>query len=944
MTDDSRATNPSGASLLDRSTAHPGSIDKSIFEKKSNRSGGNATSQGTVNPDYLRECREDNPEPASQSAAAAAVTLSNCRITTDPAQLATDQPFAMEVDLQGPAEATTGSVSFRLFCTFPKADGTTITEDQSATFDGPVKNGKATATGKLLSPKTLVKPGTLLEYHVVAQHPNAKEPLDSPKVQVEAFKPPKPLAIWSLGPAHFAFGSSFPLPSSCQEVDKLKALYEQDPNAVAAIFGHADQMPEPADNKTLSDRRAQAVHGLLTRDLDGWLKLSQGTKFDPWDLDTTQAALATLKNRSGAPYYSGAVDGILGPKTNEAIRSYQTDNGLKVDGIAGPKTKAKLYLAYMDAICSVKLKPESFVGDPPDTKKQWACCGCGATNPALVPSKPDAGNLQASKDKSALREKVSPNQRASVFLFPSTCKGAGNITFPCPACGDGAKDCQAQCRDDIATRQNPTDKERTCDADKDTFGCAFYTQLADLEKVPQAARQVAKPTITTLHLGIFNDGTGNNLEHDMKTGSVTNIGKLYNLYPQVTEGNELWDAHYVEGIGTDGEFDGLKQGLAIGFGKRIRESMDWLRLMTKTHPEAELKLHIFGFSRGAAISRALVNKLFDDDDLKKYELSKTSITIETLGIFDTVGSVGVPGNGIDIGFDLSVHASRVRKVIHLVAQSEVRASFDLWSIRCPPGLKTDWTLERVLKDGARSVGPEDWEDVRGRAPMPNPAWEEWVLPGMHADIGGGYGPEEWIPELPVPDALAGERMNDYVYRVLNERLDNGATPRGLTGTKTESKDTVSQRVKDIHERRYRHELAEFERVRREAQASGQPGAIPERYRSMPTLKTPGIRCLNNDLSRLALEVMRQRTTAAGVRWKTSGKASPEVRQMFAPLAADHILHKFIPHATDLNTLESLLQVGSTAYRRLVTECFHDSRWFLDLPQRKRDIFFGGRKS
>ena len=312
-----RADNPSlGAMLLDRSTAHPGSLDKSIFEKNSNRSGnGNATGQGSVNPNYLRECREDNPDPASQ-VATATVMLSDCRITTDPAQLATDQPFSMEVILQGPAEATTGSVSFRLFCTIPKPDGTATVEDQSANFDGVVKDGKATATGKLFSPKTLVQPGTLLEYHVVARHPNAKEQLDSPKVKVEAHKPPKPLAIWSLGPAHFAFGSSFPLPSSCRELDKLKALHEKNPDAVAAIFGHADQLPQPADNKTLSDRRARAVHGLLTRDLDGWLKLSQGTKFDPWDLDTTQAALATLKHRSGAPYYSGAVDGILGPKTD----------------------------------------------------------------------------------------------------------------------------------------------------------------------------------------------------------------------------------------------------------------------------------------------------------------------------------------------------------------------------------------------------------------------------------------------------------------------------------------------------------------------------------------------------------------------------------------------------------------------------------------------------
>ena len=939
-----RADNPSlGAKLLDQSTAHPGSLDKSVFEKKSGNAGkGATTGQGTVNPNYLKECREDNPDPAKK-ATTATVTLSNCRITTDAAQLATDQPFAMEVELQGSAEATTGSVSFRLFCTIPKADGTTTTEDQSANFDGPVKNGKATATGKLFSPKTLVKPGTLLEYHVVARHPNAKEQLDSPKVQVEAHKPPKPLAIWSLGPAHFAFGSSFPLPSSCQEVDKLKALYEQNPNAVAAIFGHADQMPQPADNKTLSDRRARAVHGMLTRDLDGWLKLSQGTKFDPWDLDTIQAALAILKNRSGAPYYAGTVDGILGPKTNEAIRSYQADNGLKVDGIAGPRTKAKLYLAYMDAICSVRLKPQDFVGDPPDTKRQWACCGCGATNPALVPSKPDADNLQASKDKTALREKVSPNQRASVFLFPASCKGAGNITFPCPACGDKPDACVAQCHADAATRQNPTDRERTCDADKDTFGCAFYTQLADLEKAPQPAKQVAKPTITTLHLGIFNDGTGNSLEWDIKTDSVSNIGKLYQLYPQqTTEGESFWDAHYVHGIGTDGSFDGLKQGFAVGFQKRVEESLRWLNDKVMAHPDAELKLYIFGFSRGAAEARALVNELYNDKTLQKYGLDKIKISVPLLAIFDTVGSIGLPGNGVDLGYDLTVHADRVVKVIHLCAQSEVRSNFDLWSIRIPPNLRGDSSLEVWVKTGAVSVAPEDWEEIRGRCPLPNPAWEEWILPGVHADVGGGYVPNGWIPDVPTPSVQAGESLNEYVYRVMDARMDAGATPRGLVSNEDETKEQVAARVRELYERRYRQEMAEFERAREENRLTGKP--IPERYQSMPVLRTPGLRQLNNDLSRLALEVMRERTAKAGVRWKRLDQLPIERQKWFLPLSSGHFINRYLDRIRSMEVLESTLQTGLEDFRQLVAEYFHDSRWFLDLSRRKRDVYFGGRKA
>jgi len=41
-------------------------------------------------------------------------------------------------------------------------------------------------------------------------------------------------------------------------------------------------------------------------------------------------------------YYKGAVDGIFGSKTREAVKYFQRKNGLKVDGIVGPKTLSAL--------------------------------------------------------------------------------------------------------------------------------------------------------------------------------------------------------------------------------------------------------------------------------------------------------------------------------------------------------------------------------------------------------------------------------------------------------------------------------------------------------------------------------------------------------------------------------------------------------------------------
>jgi peptidoglycan hydrolase-like protein with peptidoglycan-binding domain len=54
---------------------------------------------------------------------------------------------------------------------------------------------------------------------------------------------------------------------------------------------------------------------------------------------TTKEIQTALKN---AGYYTGSVDGKVGPKTKKAIEEFQKANGLKVDGKVGPKTWAIL--------------------------------------------------------------------------------------------------------------------------------------------------------------------------------------------------------------------------------------------------------------------------------------------------------------------------------------------------------------------------------------------------------------------------------------------------------------------------------------------------------------------------------------------------------------------------------------------------------------------------
>ncbi len=54
---------------------------------------------------------------------------------------------------------------------------------------------------------------------------------------------------------------------------------------------------------------------------------------------TSKEIQLALKN---AGIYQGKIDGSIGPKSKQAIREFQTQNGLKADGKVGPKTWVKL--------------------------------------------------------------------------------------------------------------------------------------------------------------------------------------------------------------------------------------------------------------------------------------------------------------------------------------------------------------------------------------------------------------------------------------------------------------------------------------------------------------------------------------------------------------------------------------------------------------------------
>ncbi|HQY62932.1 MAG: peptidoglycan-binding protein [Myxococcales bacterium] len=67
--------------------------------------------------------------------------------------------------------------------------------------------------------------------------------------------------------------------------------------------------------------------------------IHQSEKYGTIDLESVaglQTALVLLD------VDSGEVDGILGPKTREAIKAFQAMAGLTADGVSGPQTRAAL--------------------------------------------------------------------------------------------------------------------------------------------------------------------------------------------------------------------------------------------------------------------------------------------------------------------------------------------------------------------------------------------------------------------------------------------------------------------------------------------------------------------------------------------------------------------------------------------------------------------------
>lgn len=370
----------------------------------------------------------------------------------------------------------------------------------------------------------------------------------------------------------------------------------------------------------------------------------------------------------------------------------------------------------------------------------------------------------------------------------------------------------------------------------DTRSPASELYLLDLAVDAHGSAPVVSLSDRVPEFGVFFDGTGNNLVNalasDVDNDAPTNVAKLSQLY--LRDSFTSW--HYEEGVGTrTGAADSrLDMGLALSFRGHVANAIRQVRAFCKSFPLAPtVRVDVFGFSRGAAAARAFVNEVHMLSATRPKFWHGPRLLIRFLGLFDSVASIGLPGDDCHGEVNIDLHPEAVDYVYHLTAGHEQREYFPLQSILS---------------------GPE-------RPPAPH--FVEEARPGAHSDVGGGYGPPPdlvFFPEFYVhwaSEPERRERLAEIRSQLLQLCVDPGADPK-LEGEVRRA----DGRVIPI----------ELER-RRVAEV---PGLWEARVRPV------WARQVDNALARVALRDMHARALQRGVPLRPLADLPPEMPHAIPP--------------------------------------------------------------
>lgn len=354
-------------------------------------------------------------------------------------------------------------------------------------------------------------------------------------------------------------------------------------------------------------------------------------------------------------------------------------------------------------------------------------------------------------------------------------------------------------------------------------------QQQEVDEVRCEARQNGQPSpcVQVLNISLFFDGTNNHGKSDDKASPVcsSNVRRLFNasVGKEVASNKFGYYSYYIQGVGTAfkeiEETEPKSTGLtfAVGGEERIlwgvtrivdaltramsdqKEGVDapaalqLIRDMQYSYEEVRehgdrtarrktvttvaerqavmqkalapiiakreagykphvlrIKLFVYGFSRGAAEARAFLWRLGELCDRRSASLCGIPLTVEFVGLFDTVASVGftehMPNAEGHMGWadgtmKLPPEPFLALKCAHMVSAHEQRLSFPLDSVAL---------ANRKHPGGV--VG-------------------EWVYPGMHSDVGGGYPPGDQGKAREGQGMLLSQLPLLHMYRLA---FDHGA--------------------------------------------------------------------------------------------------------------------------------------------------------------------------
>lgn len=249
------------------------------------------------------------------------------------------------------------------------------------------------------------------------------------------------------------------------------------------------------------------------------------------------------------------------------------------------------------------------------------------------------------------------------------------------------------------------------------------------------------------------DGTWNTPDQNQDDGDEsTNVWKLHDAILPEDKKRGRQDKWYEKGVGTKW-YNKLRGGaFGVGLSKKIQEGYQYL---VETFEDGD-QIYIFGFSRGAYSARSLVGFIRNAGLLKPEHVKRVSeayslyrtrddgadsenarffrekfareTTIHFIGVWDTVGALGIPVESFDwfnkayYQFHDTELSGIVKNAFHAVAVDEHRKTYQctLWD----PIEKPNQTMEQV-----------------------------WFC-GAHANVGGGY---------------ANNRLSDVTLRWMMEK-------------------------------------------------------------------------------------------------------------------------------------------------------------------------------